>query len=98
MRLVERKEYNIFMFFLRSQMKNIYYKSCFALSFGLYYIYIRVIEIYAAINLKFMNPDIFAIHNRLGLGSIKMRKIIENSHGHPFNLMNYRVMLALKTN
>ena len=43
-------------------------------------------------NLKFMNPNIFAIwHNRLGHpGSIMMRRMIENSHGHP--LKNKKIL------
>ena len=56
----------------------------FTLSFRLYYTHIGVIQTYATMNLKFMNLDIFAIwHDRLDrLGSIMMRRIIENSHGH----------------
>ena len=63
-----------------------------ALSYGLYYTHIRVIETYATMNLKFMNPDIFTIwHDRLGHpGSIMMRRIIENSNGHP--LKNQKIL------
>ena len=63
-----------------------------ALSSGLYYTHIRVIEAYATMNLKFMNPDIFTIwHDRLGHpGSIMMRRIIENSNGHP--LKNHNIL------
>ena len=53
---------------------------------------IRVISFktYATMNLKFMNPNIFSIwHKRLGpLGSIIMRRIIENSRGHPLVLQS----------
>lgn len=31
------------------------------LSSGLYYTHIRIVETYVTMNLKFMNPDIFAI-------------------------------------
>ena len=63
-----------------------------ALSSGLYYTHIRVIEAYATMNLKFMNPNIFTIwHDRLGHpGSIMMRRIIENSNGHP--LKNQKIL------
>ncbi|KAL0533327.1 hypothetical protein IC582_030143 [Cucumis melo] len=50
-----------------------------------YIILIRIIETYATMNPKFMNLNMFTIwHDRLGHpGSIMMRRIIENSYGHP---------------
>ena len=61
-------------------------------SSGLYYTHIRVIETYTTMNLKFMNLNMFTIwHDRLGHpGSIMMRRIIENSHGHP--LKNHKIL------
>ena len=75
-----------------------------ALSYGFYYTHIWVIEIYATMDLKLMNPDIYAIwHNRLAHpGSIMIRIIIHMDiywrTRRFFNLMNYHVMLALKKN
>ena len=55
-----------------------------ALSSGLYYTNISMIETHALLNKKFIDLDTFIIwHDRLGhLRSIMMHKIIENSHGH----------------
>ena len=55
------------------------------LSSGLYYTLIRGVEIYAVMNQKFPDPKIFMLwHDRLGHpGSTMIRRIIENSHGHP---------------
>ena len=80
---IEKMRQNIFILYLLSQM-NVYQKSCL--------LYHRVVETYATMNLKFMNPDIFTTwHNRLGhLESIMMRRIIENSHAHP--LMNQHII------
>lgn len=52
---------------------------------GLYYTNIRAIEANAIINQKFIDTNNFIIwHDRLGHpGSIMMRRIIENSNGHP---------------
>ena len=84
LRPVERMEYNLFILYMISNEKRIL-KKLYVLSYGLYYTYIRVIETYATMNLKLIDPYLFAIwHNRLGHpGSIIMRIIIENSHGHP---------------
>ena len=56
-----------------------------AFSSGLYYTHIRNIEVNATVNQKFTDNNNFVIwHDRLGQPrSIMMRKIIENSHGHP---------------
>ena len=62
-----------------------------ALSFGLYYTNVIMFETYAIVNQS---------HPR----STMIRKIIENSSGHPlknqkiFNLMNSHVLLAFKAN
>ena len=57
-------------------------KKLTALSSELYYTHIWVIETYATMNLKLMNPNIFTIcHNWLSYPmSIMMRRIIENSY------------------
>ena len=56
-----------------------------AFSSGLYYTHIRNIEVNATVNQKFTDKNNFVIwRDLLGHpGSIMMRKIIENSHGHP---------------
>ncbi|KAL4020716.1 hypothetical protein IC575_019497 [Cucumis melo] len=55
---------------------------------GLYYTHIRVIEIYATMNPKFMNLNMFTVwHDRLGH---PVRRIIENFHGHP--LKNQKIL------
>nr|AQY61295.1 Pol [Coffea arabica] len=63
-------------------------------SSGLYYAQISAIEIYHLVDQKSTHPDDFIIwHDRLGhLGSIMMRRIIENSHGH--SLKNKKVLKA----
>ena len=55
-----------------------------AFSSGLYYTYIKPIEIYAVMNQKFNDPKTFMLwHDRLGNpGSTMMRRIIENTNGH----------------
>ncbi|KAK1570985.1 hypothetical protein Q3G72_010194 [Acer saccharum] len=65
-----------------------------ALSSGLYYTLIRDIDVHAVMNQKFSDPKIFMLwHDRLGHpGSTMMRKIIENSHGHP--LKNQKILLS----
>ena len=65
-----------------------------ALSSRLYYTLIRDVEVYAVMNQKFSYPKIFMHwHNHLGhLGSTIMRRIIENSHGHP--LKNQKILLS----
>jgi len=46
---------------------------------------IRTIESHVVMHQKCSNPNMFMLwHDRLGhLGTIMMRQIIENSHGHP---------------
>ena len=65
-----------------------------ALSSRLYYTLIRDVEVYAVMNQKFSYPKIFMLwHNHLGhLRSTMIRKIIENSHGHP--LKNQKILLS----
>ena len=65
-----------------------------SLSSGLYYTLIRGVEVHAVMNQKFSDPKIFMLwHDRLGhLRSTMMRKIIENSHGHP--LKNQKILLS----
>ncbi|XP_074336380.1 uncharacterized protein LOC141673528 [Apium graveolens] len=52
---------------------------------GLYYTFINPVESHMTINTRSFNPTNFTIwHDRLGhLGSTMMRRIIENSNGHP---------------
>ena len=56
----------------------------YAFSFGLYYTTIRTIESHVVIHQKCYNPKMFMLwHARFEhLGTIMMRRIIENSHGH----------------
>ena len=65
-----------------------------ALSSRLYYTLIRGVEVYAVMNQKFSDPKIFMLwHDRLGHpGSTMIRRIIENSHGHP--LKNQKILLS----
>ena len=62
--------------------KNYVLKKLLALFSSLYYTNINMIETHAILNKKFTDPNIFIIwHDWLGhLGSILMRKTIENSH------------------
>ena len=62
-------------------------------SSGLYYTTMRTIEANVAVHQKCSNPIIFTLwHDRLGhLGFVMMRRIIENSHGHP--LKNQKILL-----
>ncbi|KAF7137709.1 hypothetical protein RHSIM_Rhsim07G0041900 [Rhododendron simsii] len=64
-----------------------------AFSSGLYYTTIRTIQSYAVMHQKCTNPKLFMLwHDRLGHpGSIMMRRIVENSHGHP--LKNQKILL-----
>jgi len=64
-----------------------------AFSSGLYYTTIRTIESHVVMHQKCYNPKMFMLwHDRLGhLGTIMMRRIIENSHGHP--LKNQNILL-----
>ena len=57
-----------------------------AFSSGLYYITITTIELNMVMSQQLSHPNIFILwHDRLGHpGSTMMRRIIENSHGHPF--------------
>ena len=61
-------------------------------SSGIYYTKIYAIEMHHLVNQKFTDSKDFIIwHDRLGHpGSIMMRRIIENSHGH--SLKNQRVL------
>ncbi|KAL4031308.1 hypothetical protein IC575_009584 [Cucumis melo] len=81
----------LYITFIVSHKKRIL-KTLPAFSSGLYYTYIRVVETYATMNPKFMNLNMFTVwHDRLGhLGLIMMRRIIENSHGHP--LKNQKIL------
>lgn len=65
-----------------------------AISSGLYYTNIRVIEVYAITNQKFVEKHNFIMwHDRLGHpGSIMMRRIIKNSCGH--SLKNQKIFLT----
>jgi hypothetical protein len=62
-------------------------------SSGLYYTIIRTIESHVVMHQKCSNPKMFILwHDRLGhLGTIMIRRIIENSHGHP--LKNQKILL-----
>jgi hypothetical protein len=59
----------------------------------LYYTTMKTIETNVILRQKYSDPNIFILwHNRLGhLGSIMMRRIIENSYGHP--LKNQKILL-----
>uniref|UniRef100_A0A2N9I6F2 GAG-pre-integrase domain-containing protein n=1 Tax=Fagus sylvatica TaxID=28930 RepID=A0A2N9I6F2_FAGSY len=61
-------------------------------SSGLYYTTMRTIETNVIVHQKCSDPNIFMLwHNRLGHpGSIMMRRIIENSYGHP--LKNQKIL------
>ena len=63
-------------------------------SSGLYYTTMRTIETNVAIHQKFSDPKVFMLwHDCLRhLGSIMIRHIIENSHGHP--LKNQKIILS----
>ena len=65
--------------------KKIVAKKFTAFSSRLYHTTIKPIESYAVMKQKFNDPRIFTLwHNRLGYpGSSMMRRIIEQSHGHP---------------
>ena len=62
------------------------------LSFGLYYAKISTIEAHSIVNQKFTDLKTFVLwHDRIGHhGSIMMRRIIENSNGHP--LKNLKIL------
>ena len=63
-------------------------------SSGLYYTTMRTIETNVTIHQKCLDPKVFMLwHDRLSHpGSIMMRRIIENSHGHP--LKNQKILLS----
>ena len=65
-----------------------------AYSSGLYYTFINTIESHVVMSKELLNPSTFIIwHDRLGHpSSIMMRRIIENSHGHP--LKNQKIFLS----
>ena len=65
--------------------KNIVEEKLLAFSPRLYHTTIKPIESYDITNQEFNDPKIFTLwHNRLvHLGSSMMRRIIEQSHGHP---------------
>ena len=62
------------------------------LSSGLYYAKISTIEAHSIVNQKFTDLKTFVLwHDRIGHpGSIMMRRIIENSNGHP--LKNLKIL------
>ena len=62
------------------------------LSSGLYYAKISTIEAHSIVNQKFTDlKTIVLLHDRIGHpGSIMMRRIIENSNGHP--LKNLKIL------
>ena len=62
------------------------------LSSGLYYAEISTIEAHSIVNQKFTDPNVFVLwHDRMGHpGSIMMRRILENSTGHP--LKNLKIL------
>ena len=76
--------------------KNIVVEKLTAFSYGLYHMTIKPIESYAIMNQKFNDPKIFTLwHNRLGYPrSSMMRRIIEQSHGHP--LKNQKILLPIE--
>ena len=63
-------------------------------SSGLYYTIMKTVEINVVIHQKCSDPKVFMLwHDRLGHpGLIMMRRIIENSHGHP--LKNQKILLS----
>ena len=65
-----------------------------AFSSGLYHTTIITIELNMVMSQKLSHPNIFMLwHDRLGhLGSTMMRRIIENSRGHP--LKNHKILLS----
>ena len=71
-------------------------KKLSAFSFGLYHTTIKSIESYVVMNEKFNDPKIFTLwYNRLGHpGSSMMRRIIEQSHGHP--LKNQKIIFPIE--
>ena len=65
-----------------------------AFSSELYYTTITTIELNMVMSQKLSHPNIFMLwHDRLGhLESAMMRRIVENSHGHP--LKNQKIILS----
>ena len=53
-----------------------------AFTFKLYYTHIRIIEIYATMNLKFIDPNIILFHMMSHFGLI-VKLIIVNKHWQP---------------
>jgi len=68
-------------------------KKLFTFSSGLYYTTIRTIESHVMMHQRCSNPKIFMLwHDRLEHPkTIMMRRIIDNSHGHP--LKNQKIIL-----
>ena len=66
------------------------------LSPSLFYAKISTIETHSVVNQKFTDLKTFVLwHDRIGhLGSIMMRRIIENSNGHP--LRNLKILTCDK--
>ena len=65
--------------------KNVVAEKLLAFSSMLYHTTIKLIESYVVMNQEFNDLKIFTLwHNRLGHpGSSIMRRIMEQSHGHP---------------
>ena len=84
---------NIYALLIVSRQKLIVEK-LLAFSSGLYYTTITTIELNMVMSQKLSHPNIFMLwHDRLGHpGSTMMRRIIENSHGHP--LKNQKILLS----
>ena len=74
--------------------KKLVVETLLAFSTGLYHTTIKLIKSYVIVNQKFNDPKTFVLWNdRLGhLGSLMMRKIIENSQGH--ELKNQKILLS----
>ena len=74
--------------------KKIVAEELWTFSSRLYHTTIKPIESYVVMNQKFNDPKIFTLwHNKLGHpGSSMMRRIIEQSHGHP--LKNQKILLT----
>ena len=73
--------------------KNVVAEKLLAFSSMLYHTTIKLIESYVVMNQEFNDLKIFTLwHNRLGHpGSSIMRRIMEQSHGHP--LKNQKILL-----
>ena len=86
------KEYLCITYIVSSQKLVMEKLSTF--SSGLYYFTITTIELNMVMSKKLSHPNIFMLwHDRLGHPeSTMMRRIIENSHGHP--LKNHKILLS----